>query len=97
VTEKYHVALPAHGLHAVQFRLKSVSNEGHFTLETETVFLPYPSSHCIGMTEISHVALPDHAPKAMQVWSTSFSNEGHFTREAETFSSLSPLALDRDD
>jgi hypothetical protein len=31
------MVLPAHALLAVQARLKSVSNEGHFTLEAETV------------------------------------------------------------
>jgi hypothetical protein len=31
------MVLPDHALQAVQVRLKSVSNEGHFTLETETL------------------------------------------------------------
>jgi hypothetical protein len=35
-----HIILPAHGLQAVQVRLKSVSKEGHLTLETEIVFRP---------------------------------------------------------
>jgi hypothetical protein len=32
------MVLPAHALQAVQVTLKSVNNEGHFTLEAETVF-----------------------------------------------------------
>jgi hypothetical protein len=35
------MALPAHVLQAVHVRLKSVSNEGHFTLGVEKVFRPY--------------------------------------------------------
>jgi hypothetical protein len=31
------MVLPAHAQQAVQVTLKSVSNEGHFTLEVETV------------------------------------------------------------
>jgi hypothetical protein len=31
------MVLPPHVLHAVQDRLKSVSNKGHFTVEVETV------------------------------------------------------------
>jgi hypothetical protein len=33
------MALSAHYLKAVQVRLKSVSNEGHFTLEAEQFFI----------------------------------------------------------
>jgi hypothetical protein len=32
------MALPAHALRAAQVTVKSVSNEGHFTLEAETFF-----------------------------------------------------------
>jgi hypothetical protein len=35
------MVLSAHALRAVQVRLKSVSKEGHFTLEAEIVFRPY--------------------------------------------------------
>jgi hypothetical protein len=35
------MALPMHSLHALQFRLKSVGNEGHVTPEVERVFRPY--------------------------------------------------------
>jgi hypothetical protein len=42
VTEIGHMALPAHALRAVQVRLELVSNEGHFTLEPETIFRPHP-------------------------------------------------------
>jgi hypothetical protein len=45
-------AIPAPALRAVQDRSKSVSNGGHFTLEAETVFIPYHASHCRGVTEI---------------------------------------------
>jgi hypothetical protein len=38
-TEILHVAFPAHARHAVQVRLKSVSNEGHFTLEEKQFFV----------------------------------------------------------
>jgi hypothetical protein len=34
--------LPAHALQALQVSLNAVRNEGHFTLETETVFLTSP-------------------------------------------------------
>jgi hypothetical protein len=35
------MVVPAHALNALQLRLKSVTNEGHFSLEAETVFRPY--------------------------------------------------------
>jgi hypothetical protein len=73
-------------LHAVQVRLKSVSNEGHFTLEAETVIRPYLPSHCSGVTEKFHVALSAHALQAAQFTLTPISNEGHFTLEAKTVS-----------
>jgi hypothetical protein len=46
-----------HALQAVQVRLKSVNNEGHFTLEAETVFRMYLLTNCCGFTQISHIAL----------------------------------------
>jgi hypothetical protein len=45
------MVLPAHALQPVRVRLKSVSNEGHFTLEAETVFRPYLPYDCSGVTE----------------------------------------------
>jgi hypothetical protein len=55
-------------LHAVQVTMKSVSNEGHFTLQSEG----------------GHVTLPTHTLHVVQVRLKSVSNEGHFTLEAET-------------
>jgi hypothetical protein len=52
VTEILHVAFPAHALQGLQDRIKSVSNEGHFTLEAETIFRQYLPSHCSGVTKI---------------------------------------------
>jgi hypothetical protein len=84
VTEICHMAITAHALQAVQVRLKSVSNEGHFTFEAETVIRPYHPSHCCGVTEIYHMTLPAHALCAVQDMLKSVSDEGHFTLEAET-------------
>jgi hypothetical protein len=53
--------LTAHALQALQVRLKSVSNEGHFTFEAETVFRPYLAYDCSGVTEKYHIVLPAHA------------------------------------
>jgi hypothetical protein len=78
------VAPSAHASHEVVVRLKSYSNEGHFTLETETVFRPYLLSHCSLVTEIYHVTHPAHALRAVQVRMNSGSSEGHFTLEAAT-------------
>jgi hypothetical protein len=75
----------------VQDRLQPVSNEGHFTLEAETVFCPYPSSQCSGVTYICHMALPPNALRAVQVRLKSVSNEVHFTLEPKTiFRPISP-------
>jgi hypothetical protein len=67
----------------VQVKLKSVSNEGHFTLDAETVFLPYLPSLCSGVTEICDMALYTHALLAVQITVKSDSNEVNFTVEAE--------------
>jgi hypothetical protein len=61
------MALSAHALRPVQITLKSVSNEGHFTLEAETDFSPYLFSHCSGMTEIWEMALSAQALEAVPV------------------------------
>jgi hypothetical protein len=42
VAEICYVVLHSHTLQALQVTLKSVCNEGHFTLEAETVFRPHP-------------------------------------------------------
>jgi hypothetical protein len=59
--------------------LKSVNNEGSITVEDETVFRPYLSSHRGGLTEIGNAALTAHALRAVQFSFKSISNEGHFT------------------
>jgi hypothetical protein len=88
------MAVPEHALRAVQVRLKSVSNEGHFIREVETVLHPYLPSHCSGVTEICHISLPDHALQTVHVRFIWVSNEGHFTVKAEiVFLFLSPRAL----
>jgi hypothetical protein len=68
----------------VLVRLQSVSNEGHFTVEAETVFHPYLASPSSKVSESSHVILPAQALQAVQVTLKSVSNEGHFTIAAET-------------
>jgi hypothetical protein len=61
------MALLTHALEAVRVKLKSVSNERHFTLVAERVFRPYLPSHCIGLTEMRNMALPAHAVRPVQV------------------------------
>jgi hypothetical protein len=84
VTEIYHVTLLPHALHSVQVWLKAVCNEGHFTLEAETVVPLYLPSHWSGVTEISHMTRPAHAVLEDDIRFKSVSNEGHFTLEAQT-------------
>jgi hypothetical protein len=84
VSEIYHMSIPAHAVHAVQVRLKSISNEGYFTLEAETVYRVCLPSNCSGVTEICDMALPAHVLQAVQVRLKSLSNEGYFTLDAET-------------
>jgi hypothetical protein len=64
----------------VQVRWKSGSEEGHITLEGETVFL---SPHCSRLTQTSNMGLPRHATKAVQDWWKSGRKEGPFTLQAE--------------
>jgi hypothetical protein len=80
------MALPTHSLRAVQVRLKSVSNEGHFTLEAEIFFCPYLPSHCSGVSDIYHIKLPAHVLSRVQVTIKSVSNSEYFTLEAERVS-----------
>jgi hypothetical protein len=47
--------------------MKMVSNEGHFTLEAETVFYLHLLSHCSVVPEICHMGLHAHALQAMEV------------------------------
>jgi hypothetical protein len=67
-------------------RLKSVSNEGHFTLVAATVFLPYPIWYCRGVTEIYQVTFLVHGYCAVQARLKSVKYVGHFTFEARTLS-----------
>jgi hypothetical protein len=87
------MVVSAHAQQAVQVRVKTVSNEGHFTIEAETVFRSYVPSHSSEVTEVSNKALPTCALRAMQVRLRSISNEGRFTIEAETISHQSPHVL----
>jgi hypothetical protein len=59
------MALPVHALQAIKVKLKPVCNEGHFTLEAETLFTHYLPWHYIGVTEICHMAHPAHALRAL--------------------------------
>jgi hypothetical protein len=63
-----HSDLPAHALHAAQVCSKSVSHEGRFTSEAETIFCPYSTSRFSGVTDTARVALPALALQALQVW-----------------------------
>jgi hypothetical protein len=51
-----HMSLPAHALRVLLVRVNSISNEGHFTLEGETVFRLYLLSHFSGVTEMCHTS-----------------------------------------
>jgi hypothetical protein len=84
MTEIYHMALPTHALREVQVRLKSVINEGQFSLEAESVFCFYYPTHCSGVTEICNIATPAHVLQVLHVRLKAVSNKGHFTQEAET-------------
>jgi hypothetical protein len=91
VTETYDPVFCAHALQTKQVRVKSVNNEGHCTLEPQTVFRPYLPSHCIGVTDISYISFRAHALQAVLVRLKLVSNEGHFTLEAEiVFLPISP-------
>jgi hypothetical protein len=76
-------------LRAVEVGLKSVSNEGYFTLEAERVSRPCHPLHWSGVIERCHMALPEHALRAVQCRLKSVSNEGQFTLDSESF--LRPL------
>jgi hypothetical protein len=53
--------LPANEQKSVQFKFKSVGNEGHFTTNVETVFRLYLPKDCSGFTEKGHIVLSLHA------------------------------------
>jgi hypothetical protein len=74
----------AHSLEAVQIRLKADSKEGHFSIESQTVFRQCLPSHRSGTPEICHMAFPANTLQAVQVRLKADSKEGHFTLEAET-------------
>jgi hypothetical protein len=62
----------------------SVSNEGYYNLEGETIFRPHLPQGCSVVTEYYHMVLHWHALQAVQVSLTSFSNEEPFTPEDKT-------------
>jgi hypothetical protein len=80
------VFFPPHELQVVNVCSKSVSNEGHFTLDTKAVFPHYLASHCSEMTEISCLVLPSHPLQVLQVLSKSISKEVHFALNAKPVS-----------
>jgi hypothetical protein len=73
------MALPTHGLQAFG---RNTSNEGHFTLEAESVSRFYLASHCTGASEASGPLLIIHALQVGQIFSKVIGNERHFSREA---------------
>jgi hypothetical protein len=88
------MALPAHVLQVVQVTLTSVSNEGHFSLEAQTVFRPYLPKDCSGVTVIPH--------GTACAWATSnasYAEVGQYRRALysggqRSFSSACPLGLE---
>jgi hypothetical protein len=82
VRETSHAALPAHAPLSVNISSKLVRNEGHFTLDVETVF-PYLPWDCSGVTEYYDMLLSAHGLQAVQARLKSVTNEGHFTLDAE--------------
>jgi hypothetical protein len=77
------MVLPVHALQTGQVRLKSVSNEGHFTLEVEKVFHLYLPKDFSGVTE-QYMVLPVHMLQTVPVRLKSVSNKGNYTLEVET-------------
>jgi hypothetical protein len=67
----------------LKYLLKSIRNEGQFTLEAERVLRPSQPSHCKVLTGTAYRALPAYVLHAVQVWLKSDINKGHFTLEAE--------------
>jgi hypothetical protein len=56
---------------------KSVSNEGHFTLEDVKVFPTYLPLHISRVTDTLHFDLPTKTLHTLRVCTNSVSNEGH--------------------
>jgi hypothetical protein len=73
--------------------LKSISNEGYFTVEAEIVLRVYVALQWSGMNETSNVALHMDSLYAVKVWLKSVSNEGYFIVGAETNFPLNTRAL----
>jgi hypothetical protein len=67
----------------VKVSLKSVRNEGHFTLEVGRVSRPYLPYDCSGVTQYYNTVLPAHALQTVQVRLKSVSIEGLLTLEGE--------------
>jgi hypothetical protein len=79
------MAPPRHATQRKQVWLKSGYNEGHFTLQAETVFRPYLPSHCSGVGQIYHMAHTAHVLRAVYISLNWESNMTHFTLEAKEF------------
>jgi hypothetical protein len=71
-----NVELHTHALYAVKVWLKSVGNEGYFTLEAETVFRHYLAFHWSGMNKTSNIGLS--ALSAVEVSLKSVGKELYF-------------------
>jgi hypothetical protein len=67
VTQTSNTSLYLHAPLLLLVWSKSVSNEGQFTLEAETVFRRYVASHFSWVTETANIALPPHVAQTMQV------------------------------
>jgi hypothetical protein len=80
------MVLPAHAVKSVQVYLKAVSNEGHFTLEVETVFRPYLPYDWSGVTEQYQMVLTVPGLQAVQDMLKSVSNKAEFNLEDERVS-----------
>jgi hypothetical protein len=78
------MVLPAHVLQAMQVRMKSINQEGHFTLEAERLSRPYIPQDFSEVTEKYHMVLPAYALQELRVRLKSVSNEGYFILEVET-------------
>jgi hypothetical protein len=80
-----HIALLAHAFCSVQVRLKSVGNEGHFTLEAETLFrphLPYDSS---GVTNTAWYSLQMRYKQSKVGWRRSVIKDNLLLRSTHFF------------
>jgi hypothetical protein len=78
------MVLALHALNKVHVRLKSISNEGDFTLEVETVLRLYCPQDCSGVTELYNMVLRVQALQTVEVKLKTVSKERHFTLEVGT-------------